>query len=199
MSVQILHGDCRDVLPTLPENKGRFVKGQHWRPRKPHWDREWLSREYVERRRSASDIAAEMGCRENNILYWLAKHGIPTRDMATIRKGKKWGSFGTANPMFGKRGALNPRYVDGSSPERQRLYARVEGLAFLKAVYLRDGYRCVRCGAAKTAPRSLHAHHIRPWAGNPALRFDLANAVTVCRPCHGWIHSKRNTEGEFLS
>lgn len=179
--------------------KGRFVKGTHWRPRKAHWDRDWLVREYVERQRSAADIAADQGCGENNILYWLAKHGISARDMATIRKDKKWGSVGATNPMFGRFGALNSNYVDGSSPERQRLYVRAEGRAFLRAVYERDAYRCARCGTGKTRPRSLHAHHIRPWAGNPALRFDLANAVTVCRPCHGWIHSKQNTGREYLA
>lgn len=25
----------------------RFKKGQHWRPRKPIWDKEWLEKEYV--------------------------------------------------------------------------------------------------------------------------------------------------------
>ena len=37
---------------------------------------------------------------------------------------KHWGAVGAANPMFGRTGALNPRYVDGSSPERQRGYVQ---------------------------------------------------------------------------
>jgi len=79
----------------------------------------------------------------------------------------------------------NPRYVDGSSPERQRLYVQASGREFLKRIYARDGYRCVRCSAPNRA-------------GNPALRFDEANVVTLCRGCHGWVHSKVNSEREHI-
>jgi len=104
---------------------------------------------------------------------------------------------GERNGMAGRTGETNPNYIDGSSPERQRMYAHGTWKAVLRAVYARDNYRCVRCSAPKTTPRSLHAHHIKPWAGNPALRFDLDNLVTLCRTCHSWVHSKANTEGLF--
>jgi thymidylate synthase (FAD) len=195
MTTRILIGDCRDVLP----NSGRFRKGQHWRPRKPHWDKSWLEAEYVTKGQSAANIATHAECTENNILFWLAKHGIPRRSISEVRAAKHWGAAGAANPMFGKRGLLNPHYIDGSSPDRQRLYAQHDGREFIKAVYARDEYRCVRCNAPNTGPRTLHAHHIKPWAGNPALRFEISNAVTLCRTCHGWVHSKRNTKGEFLA
>lgn len=213
-------GDCLSILPTLesgsaqmcvtspPDRRFRkgahaspateFKAGQHWRPHKPHWDKAWLLREYMTNGRAAADIARQAGCTENNILYWLGKHEIPTRDMATIRKAKYWGAVGNANPMCGKTGALNPRYVDGSSPERQRFYVRSIGRAFIQSVYARDGFKCVRCGISKHGPKSLHAHHIKPWAGNPELRFDESNAVTLCRPCHWWVHSKKNIAGEFI-
>lgn len=106
---------------------------------------------------------------------------------------------GAKNGMHGRVGALNPRYRDGSSPERQRSYASGEGREFLRNTYARDSYRCRRCGAGKCGPRSLHAHHIRPWAGNPSLRFDMENVVTLCRPCHQWVHSRENTDREFIA
>lgn len=177
----------------------QFKPGQHWRKRKAHWDREWLLREYRDKQRSSSEIACEMGCTENAIQFWLRKHGIPRRSISEARSVKYWGANGEANPMYGKTGALNPRYVDGSSPERQRSYAQAAGQDFLRAVYKRDGYCCRRCGAPKTTPKSIHAHHIKPWAGNPALRFDLDNAVTLCRPCHSWVHSRANVNREWLA
>lgn len=206
-------GDCRDVMRrwiaegvrvqmcvTSPRQaNGRFMKGVHaYRKPRPHWQKEWLEYRYVTLGRSALDIATEISCTENNVLFWLAKHDIPRRSMSDVRALKYWGQLGSTNPMFGKIGPSNPNYIDGSSPLRQRLYARVEGREFIKAVYRRDGYRCRRCGAGKTAPRSLHAHHIKPWAGNQALRFDEGNAVTLCRKCHSWVHSKKNTSREFL-
>ncbi len=178
--------------------KGRFVKGSHWREPKPHWDKSWLKREYVDNFRSASSIAKESGCTEENILYWLRKHKIPRRDITTIRSKKYWGLTGESNGMFGRFGSLNPNYKDGSTPKRQMMYARSSGKEFLVAVYARDKYRCVNCGNKCTGPKTLHAHHIKPWAGNIKLRFDMSNMVTLCHKCHRWVHSKQNTERKFL-
>lgn len=177
---------------------GRFIKGHHWRSPGPHWNKGWLENEYISKMRSSSDIAAEVGCKENNIHYWLHKHGIATRSVAEARRVKHWGVSGKDNPMFGKTGSLNPNFKDGSSPERQRLYIQSAGKEFLKKIYARDGYRCRRCDAPKSTPKSIHGHHISPWAGNAGLRFDESNVVTICRPCHSWIHSKKNTSKEFL-
>ena len=183
----------------MRDSLGRFIKGDHWRPRKPHWDQVWLRREYVDLGRSTGDIAAECGTTDAAIIYWLKKHGIERRTISEARAIKHWGAAGDANPMHGKTGPANPRYVDGSSPERQRKYAQGMGKEFLRAILHRDGYRCRRCGAAKAEPRSLHVHHLKPWAGNPDLRFAPDNAVTLCRPCHSWVHSRANAGREFLA
>jgi hypothetical protein len=174
-----------------------FKPGQHWRPRRPHWDREWLEREY--QTKSAGDLARSIGCTDEAIHFWLRKHGIPRRSVSQARALKRWAVAGEANGMFGRTGTANPNYIDGSSPERQRGYVQAIGRAFLRAVYQRDGYRCVNCGSAKLKPRWLHAHHIASWAGNEAVRFDPGNAVTLCRPCHSWVHSKANTERSYLA
>lgn len=178
---------------------GQFIKGAHWRPKAPHWEAAWLREQYVELGRSTGDIAAEAKTTDAAILYWLKKHGIPRRSVAQARAIKHWGVAGEANPMHGKTGEANPRYVDGSSPERQRMYARGQCREFLRLVLARDAYRCRRCGAGKTKPKSLHVHHIKAWAGNEALRFDADNAITLCRACHGWVHSRANINREFLA
>lgn len=211
MSARIITGDCLATLRTLPggaaqccvtslrEESGRFRKGVHsYRLPQPHWRREWLVTEYVVKKRSTGDIAAEIGCTGSNVTFWLRKHGITRRTVSQARNLKHWGAVGEANPMHGKTGAANPRFVDGSSPERQRMYARGEGRKFLQDVFARDGYRCVRCSAPKQGARSLHVHHLAPWAGNVALRFDATNVVAVCRTCHQWIHSKANAMREYL-
>lgn len=179
--------------------KGQFLKGTHWRPHAPHREPEWLREQYVKRGRSAAEIGADAGVTAEAVTFWLKKHGIPRRTTSEARALKHWGAAGKANPMHGRTGAANPGYVDGSSPERQRLYVRGEGRAFLRAVLERDNYRCRRCSAEKAGRKSLHVHHLRPWAGNPALRFDQTNALTLCQPCHSWVHSKANGAREFLA
>ncbi len=128
------------------------------------------------------------------------KHSAETRailsDKASVPKPYLRGK---ANGMAGRTGETNPNFKDGSSPERQRLYANAEWKALIRRIYARDGYSCVCCGSAKKGPRELHAHHKKPWAGNPALRFDESNIITLCRECHNWVHSTLNTDRDFLA
>lgn len=105
---------------------------------------------------------------------------------------------GSGNGMYGRTGATNPHWRGGGSPERQRLYCNAEWKATRKALGARDQHKCVKCGVAKRGPKSLHAHHIKPWTGNAALRFDISNLVTLCHGCHSWVHSRANTGREYL-
>jgi len=60
-------------------------------------------------------------------------------------------------------------------PERQRT-----GIsdALRRFIYERDGYRCVKCGAAD----DLTLDHIHPWVLGGVN--DAANLRTLCRPCN---------------
>jgi hypothetical protein len=129
---------------------GRMAKGNtFWTP-SLHWDSDWLRNEYEVNQRSSGEIAAEMGVTSAAILFWLKKHGIERRTISQTRAVKHWGATGESNPMYGKTGAQNPRYVDGSSPERQRLYAHGIGRAFIREALARDNYKCCKCGECKT-------------------------------------------------
>jgi len=52
------------------------------------------------------------------------------------------------------------------------------------AVLRADNRNCRRCGATE----NLHAHHIKPWAKYPDLRYVLDNGVTLCETCHSVEH-----------
>lgn len=52
---------------------GKIAKGTHWRQPKPHWQKGWWEKEYVEKKRSAADIAEEIGCIDENVYFWLRK------------------------------------------------------------------------------------------------------------------------------
>lgn len=59
-----------------------------------------------------------------------------------------------------------------------------------KKVRKRDKMTCQMCKKKKTA-RALQIHHIIRWADNPALRYDMGNLISLCKPCH---YSIRNQE-----
>jgi 5-methylcytosine-specific restriction endonuclease McrA len=50
-----------------------------------------------------------------------------------------------------------------------------------KAVFSRDKYKCVFCGASKV---ELHADHIKPYASHVDLRWEINNGRTLCVTCH---------------
>lgn len=51
-------------------------------------------------------------------------------------------------------------------------------------VLSRDNYICQRCGSKD----NLVAHHIKPFAVNKELRFDINNGITLCQNCHKEVH-----------
>lgn len=184
---------------SLRGSNGQFLPGTHWRPHRVFREKAYLLLEYVDKGRSKADIAREHGVSEESIAHWMNKHGIPARGLREERAlAKHPDNSGPNNPMFGRTGASNPRYVDGSSPERQRLYANQEWKAVVKEAYARDGYKCQRCGAGHTVNTKLHAHHLAPWSVAPALRLGLSNLVTLCDLCHRWVHSRSNVDKEWI-
>lgn len=171
-----------------------FKKGQHWRERKPYWDREWLFNEYVSKKRTSADIAKEFNISANGICFWLSKHKIPSRGMSEIRKIKKWGVAGSKNGMYGRFGNLSPTWKGGCTPERQAFYCSHEWITIVKQVFIRDKYTCQRCGMSK---HGLHIHHIISFRYK-LYRLVLDNLILLCPNCHRFVHSKKNIVGEFI-
>lgn len=183
----------------MRNNKGQFAKGHHWRTRKPWWDKEWLHDQYVCCRRSASEIAADGGVTESTILYWLHKHGISRRSLSEARAVKHWGACGSDNPMWNKRGELNPRWLGGVTPERQSFYTSEEWRKACSFVWKRDKATCRRCGLRRgnLPDMPFHIHHIESFA-NKELRGDSSNLVLLCEACHQFVHSRKNVEHDYL-
>jgi len=176
---------------------GRFVKGEHWRTEKPYWNREWLYNEYVIKQRSAKDIADDFGCIENNILYFLQKHQIPTRTISETRAVKHWGANGKKNPMYGRRGAEVPNWKGGITAERQGFYASREWKKAALSVWRRDRGICRRCGAIARNRDRFHIHHIVSFQVKE-LRADVDNLILLCPDCHNWVHSTKNINRDFI-
>ena len=158
---------------------------------KLYWHKDWLENEYIINKKPANQIAREQGCKENNILYFLKKHGIKTRTTSEIRSFKKWGVCGKLNGMYGKVGRLNPNWDGGKSPERQSKYARSAWKELAKSILKRDNYHCRKCNSPHTSESKLIIHHIKKWSHFPELRFEPKNLITLCEKCHKKIHSRK--------
>lgn len=218
----------------------RFKKGNRsWHPEKPYWSPDWLRREYVERQRTAAEIAAECGCWQSTILFRLRQFGIPTRtatraatkhrwfgrdwlhqeyidrrrsamEIATAcgcseptvlralrrfaiprrtvhetRAVKRWGSDGERNPMFGRSGEKNPNWKGGITPFRERIYSSLEWKRVARSVRVRDS-ACRLCGSLA----KWHIHHITPISRAPLFALELWNLIRLCVPCHTRVYGR---------
>ena len=194
--------DC--VVTSPPRESGRFKsgykysqatqfkKGQHWRKKKPFWDKEWMHNEYTIKQRSALDIANEFNVTEGAILFWLKKHDIKRRTISEARSIKHWGASGKNNPMYGKRGKDSHSWRGGVTADRQLLYVSIEWKKAARQVWRRDKALCRECGTQVGRGDTKHAiHHIVSFE-HKELRCDLNNLVLLCKDCHIFIHSKKN-------
>ena len=147
----------------------KYIKGHYRRKREFH-DPEWLHREYIEKQRPSTDIAAQCGVHGSTILLWLRKAGIDIRSQAE--------SLRLSGAVAGER---NPAWNGGIadwdySPNWK---------AICRLVRKRDEYTCQLCGKQfKPQSRTLHIHHIdedkrntHPW-----------NLIALCSSCHHPLH-----------
>lgn len=167
----------------------------------PYHEPEWLRAEYVDKRRSAADIAKQFGVLDSNIIHFLRKFGIKRRTIAQARKVKRWGALGDKNPMYGKRGKDSPNWKGGSTPERQAFYSSIGWHKAVKTVWKRDKGTCQRCGIKKDRRHKdllMHIHHSVSFLVKE-LRAEPSNLVLLCADCHHWVHSNDNVNRDFIS
>lgn len=111
------------------------------------------------------------------------KVSVAKKGQAPWNKGKPWGE-----DFREKSSASHKRYYDrvGRATVKRahhindRLYAR-----WREAVFARDAFRCHECGVSGG---TLNAHHIKPWATYPELRYAVDNGATFCANCHRKQH-----------
>jgi predicted restriction endonuclease len=78
-------------------------------------------------------------------------------------------------------GDKNPAWKGGVKPLALKIRHSREMQEWRMQVFGRDNFTCQVCGVRGVY---LEAHHIKPFADFPELRFDISNGITYCRPCH---------------
>lgn len=88
-----------------------------------------------------------------------------------------------------KKGKDHPAYKGNNRKTDEAIHRqRYEYAQWRKKVFVRDNFTCQKCG---TEDAEFHAHHIKPWADYPELRYEVNNGLTVCKECHETIHGKK--------
>lgn len=110
-------------------------------------------------------------------------------------KGRKRPDLvGKAGPKKGEyTGKNNANWRGGSTPLNKLIRESWQYKEWRKAVFIRDSYTCVFCGA-KGNNTILHADHIKQFAFFPKLRLIVENGRTLCKTCHESTDTYRRTK-----
>jgi hypothetical protein len=79
------------------------------------------------------------------------------------------------------KGANCPSWKGGVSSENKRARFNSMGRMWRNSVFKRDNFTCQKC---HKIGGKLNAHHIKSFSKYKELRYDLANGITLCEPCH---------------
>lgn len=101
----------------------------------------------------------------------------------TLESRKRMSASMRANARTGPKAHA---YKDGKLVERrgERFSTKYKRWRF--DVFARDHFTCQDCGDSRGG--NLNAHHLKPFADFPDLRFEISNGITLCTPCHKARH-----------
>jgi hypothetical protein len=139
--------------------------------------------------RPSATVRGCIGRSLEKLLHGLTHESSSRRvaGMVLIVSRMKWRrNISLANRRRNLVGPRNPNWKGGRNAEHTRLRKTVRYAEWRTAVFTRDDFTCLKCGVRGGR---LEADHIKPFSLFPALRFELSNGRTLCKPCHrtyGW-------------
>lgn len=146
------------------------------------------SKEIVEKRRSAVIKAYQNGGgpkKEHFDKLSKLYKGKPFSGKPFIHKGRKQTlEERLMRRMFAKRG---PEHHAWKGQPRRARANDVKYVEWRMRVFFRDGHSCKGDECPKRSGVYITAHHIKPWATHPELRYNVENGVTLCEICHARV------------
>lgn len=173
---------------------------------------QWLQQQ-LENGLCAKEMAELAGCSVEAIKKWVYHFGLSlNRRPPGFQKGMRpWNqerpgyrlqlseASREARRAHGRqstrRGSASHFWKGGTSSERVLIGAWTRQIA--PQVHQRFDHTCQRCGL-RGSDQQLHAHHLVPVYADPSLGCEIENLVTLCQPCHAFIH-KHHQEADFAA
>lgn len=148
------------------------------------------TKEHIEKKALARRRGSNFDCIECGKQFWRSPSSIKKGDNKfcsricyfknQIGKSK---SMANRPKLIGKD---NPNWRGGVTTDNHKIRNSDEYKKWRKSVFERDNWTCKNCGKRSKSNEYLliQAHHIKPFATYPQLRFEISNGVTLCKQCH---------------
>lgn len=157
---------------------------------------------------SMRDIAKHYGVSETVVFTRVKQYGLegPSRSerLKVYAKNRPPShNQKIADSLTLLTGPLAAGWKGGITEERKLARGTKKYMQWKLSVIKRDGFKCVRCGVEQGhvceccgSRILLHAHHIKSFAENHELRYDVNNGISLCSICHWKEHNGK--QGELL-
>ncbi|NCU40118.1 hypothetical protein EOL99_04515 [Candidatus Falkowbacteria bacterium] len=113
----------------------------------------------------------------------LVSKGIMRSDEFKLKVSNS--KMGVPNPKVA--GEKSNFWKGGISKENQKVKNSLDYAQFIRQVYLRDKYTCIKC---KQVGGKLNVHHIENFSQVVEKRTCISNGITMCLKCHRKFHKK---------
>ncbi len=121
--------------------------------------------------------------RAGNLGKKMPPYSLESREkMRQAKLGKKCSVETRQKMSISHKGELAPNWKGGITPINLQIRASLEYRLWREAVFKRDNYTCQECQDKRGG--NLNAHHKKPFAFFPELRFAIDNGITLCESCH---------------
>lgn len=168
-------------------------KEKHRETVKNHYRAKAKDNFYLEVLSYAEELRSVNGMLEARCAYcgrWFA----PTNGQCKKRQDALNGSHAGEHRLYCSEGCKKScpiyrrvKHYKGRSIARS---SREVDPALRKMALSRDNYTCQSCEDMGEGVQ-LHVHHIKPVVDDPIEEFDIDNVVTLCKPCHILVHSRK--------
>ena len=147
------------------------------------------TKEHIAKRAAARRRGSFANCKQCGAQFWRKPSVIASGDGKFCKRECYFAYQIGVSKGVGKQGlngSKNPNWKGGITPINKAIRDSRQAREWRLSVFRRDDWTCQHCWnrSRKNNYIRIEAHHVKPFAVFPELRFEITNGLTLCKQCH---------------